>query len=131
VVIFGHTHNPEGAWENGVFFGNTGSWSAAYHDIECTKPLFDERPLVWLRSVVHPRPRHSMPPVQASSAPRLHEVDLWGGLMVWKDGRFERRATGGDPAPASMRPPFLPDAVTLCASLRPPAPPLDTMQQKA
>ncbi|HSO00391.1 MAG TPA: hypothetical protein VLS89_18995, partial [Candidatus Nanopelagicales bacterium] len=49
-VIFGHTHNPEGTWEDGVFYGNTGSWSSAFADEACTKPLCSERPLIWLRS---------------------------------------------------------------------------------
>jgi len=88
-VIFGHTHNPEGAWERGVFFGNTGSWSAAFEDIECTRPLFAERPIIWLRS----------------------EGDrLSGGLMSWKGGRFEDHSAGdAEPslsrnAPPSLRP---------------------------
>lgn len=77
-VIFGHTHHPEGSWENGVFFGNTGSWSAAYHDLACTQPVFQERPLVWL----------------VSGAP---EAALEGGLVAWKDGRLELRLTDGRP----------------------------------
>lgn len=70
-VIFGHTHNPESSWEGGVFFGNTGSWSAAFEDIECTKPVFEARPLVWLRS-------------EGEGA----ESRLTGGLLMWKDDRF-------------------------------------------
>ncbi|MFT3771997.1 MAG: hypothetical protein QM820_41855 [Minicystis sp.] len=66
-VVFGHTHKPEGAWENGVFHGNTGSWSPAYADLACTQPLSPERPLIWLRS----------------------EGDhLEGGLVRWVDGAF-------------------------------------------
>ncbi|WP_437958912.1 hypothetical protein WME76_04125 [Sorangium sp. So ce119] len=72
-VIFGHTHNPEGSWEDGVFFGNTGSWSAAFEDIACTKPVFEARPLVWLRS-------------EDGAAP---EEPLLGGLVMWKDARFQ------------------------------------------
>ncbi|WP_437600682.1 hypothetical protein [Sorangium sp. So ce590] len=72
-VIFGHTHNPEGSWEDGVFFGNTGSWSAAFEDIACTKPVFEARPLVWLRSDEGARP----------------EAPLSGGLVMWKDERFQ------------------------------------------
>jgi UDP-2,3-diacylglucosamine pyrophosphatase LpxH len=49
-VVFGHTHKPAGIWEEGVFYGNTGSWSAAYKDLECTQPLESERPVVWLSS---------------------------------------------------------------------------------
>lgn len=66
-VVFGHTHQAEGAWEGGVFYGNTGSWSPAYADLACTRLLTPERPLIWLRS----------------------EGDrLWGGLVRWAAGRF-------------------------------------------
>jgi hypothetical protein len=66
-VVFGHTHHPEGVWEDGVVYGNSGTWSAAYKDLECTQPVDDERPLVWLRS-------------EGST--------LSGGLVTWKEGRF-------------------------------------------
>ena len=49
-VVFGHTHRADGAWEDGVFYGNSGSWSAAFHDPECTRPLDRARPVIWLRS---------------------------------------------------------------------------------
>ncbi|MFZ2804716.1 MAG: hypothetical protein WA001_05905 [Patescibacteria group bacterium] len=68
-VIFGHTHHAEGTWENGIFYGNTGSWSAAYKDIECTIPLTDKRPIIWLTTQ------------DGTSA-------LQGGLLFWKDGKF-------------------------------------------
>jgi UDP-2,3-diacylglucosamine pyrophosphatase LpxH len=67
-VVFGHTHHPEGRWQGGVFFGNTGSWSAAFCDIACTEPLYRERPLVWL----------------TSDGSR----ELRGGLCSWQEGRF-------------------------------------------
>ena len=44
-VVFGHTHHPEGVWENGSFFGNSGSWSAALES-EGGAPLLGERPLI-------------------------------------------------------------------------------------
>jgi UDP-2,3-diacylglucosamine pyrophosphatase LpxH len=66
-VVFGHTHKAEGAWEGGVFFGNTGSWSPAFEDLECTRPISRERPLVWLRS---------------------EAGVLTGGLVSWRDGAF-------------------------------------------
>lgn len=68
-VVFGHTHLPGGAWRRGVFFGNTGSWSAAFRDLACTQPLQEERPVVWLRS--------------DSPSGRLE-----GGLYTWKKGSF-------------------------------------------
>ncbi len=76
-VVFGHTHHPEGAWENGVFFGNTGSWSAAFRDLACTQPLAEERPVVWLRSGDDGR--------------------VEGGLSTWKPGSFTEQS----PRPAS------------------------------
>ncbi|WP_437627296.1 hypothetical protein [Sorangium sp. So ce1151] len=85
-VIFGHTHTPEGVWEGGLFFGNTGSWSAAFQDVACTKPVFAARPLVWLRS----------DPGAGSSA------RLAGGLVTWKSGRFEALAASVPP-PAGQR----------------------------
>ena len=72
-VIFGHTHRPEGVWADGVFYGNTGSWSAAYEDLECTRPLTEERPLVWLRS---------------------ESGRLEGGLVRWKGGAFVEGLAG-------------------------------------
>jgi UDP-2,3-diacylglucosamine pyrophosphatase LpxH len=62
-VIFGHTHIPYGEWRAGVFHGNSGTWSAAYQDVECTIPA-DKRgkPVIWLRNNGH---------------------DLQGGLYRW------------------------------------------------
>jgi UDP-2,3-diacylglucosamine pyrophosphatase LpxH len=68
-VVFGHTHHASGLWENGIFYGNTGSWSAAYRDVECTQPLTDARPLIWLAHASDNEP-------------------LRGGLAVWKDNQF-------------------------------------------
>jgi hypothetical protein len=90
-VIFGHTHRPEGSWEDGVFFGNTGSWSAAYLDIECTRPVYDERPLVWMKSDAR--------------------GELSGGLHAWKGGRFEARS--GSATELTRRPSRVPPALGL------------------
>jgi hypothetical protein len=68
-VVLGHTHQPAGDWENGVFYGNTGSWSAAYKDLECTQLVYEARPVVWLKSEGRQR-------------------KLRGGLLFWKDGQF-------------------------------------------
>lgn len=83
-VIFGHTHCPEGTWEDGVFYGNTGSWSAAFADEACTRPLCSERPLIWLRA---------------------DGERLGGGLMFWKAGRFEEPTRGAAPTPSPAAPP--------------------------
>jgi UDP-2,3-diacylglucosamine pyrophosphatase LpxH len=73
-VVFGHTHHPEGEWNGATFYGNTGTWSPAFRDVECTLPLSAERPVVWLR-------RESL------------GAELYGGLYAWKDGGFEPRTT--------------------------------------
>jgi len=50
-VIFGHTHVPYGRWSDGVFFGNSGTWSAAYRDLECSIPVDPRgKPVIWLRA---------------------------------------------------------------------------------
>ena len=77
-VIFGHTHAATGCWNRGIFYGNTGSWSASYRDAECSEPNTDERPLVWLT-------------VDAEC--------LSGGLYAWTQGRFEERSTAVARAP--------------------------------
>jgi UDP-2,3-diacylglucosamine pyrophosphatase LpxH len=73
-VVFGHTHHAEASWENGVFYGNTGSWSAAYHDLECTRPIDLARPVIWLTSGKNDRP------------------ELSGGMLLFKDGAFSEPA---------------------------------------
>ncbi|UQA55922.1 metallophosphoesterase [Polyangium aurulentum] len=76
-VVFGHTHNAEASWEDNVFYGNSGSWSAAYHDETCTKPVYQERPLIWLTSD--------------------GRGELFGGLWTWKNGTLERRVVRARP----------------------------------
>lgn len=49
-IVFGHTHHPHASWEGDLFVANAGSWSASYLDVECTQPVFPERPLVWLKA---------------------------------------------------------------------------------
>jgi UDP-2,3-diacylglucosamine pyrophosphatase LpxH len=78
-VLFGHTHHPHGYWEDGVFIGNAGSWSSAFYDIECKRPVFPERPLLWLTA---------------------EDGELSGGLMFWTGASFEQR----DRRPAHERP---------------------------
>lgn len=67
-VVFGHTHQSDARWEGGVFFGNSGSWSAAFRDIACSEPLETSRPVIWLRS---------------------HGGRLVGGMARWREGTFE------------------------------------------
>ena len=47
-IAMGHTHRPFGDWKNGRFSGNSGTWCPAFIDVECTKPVLDGRPFLWL-----------------------------------------------------------------------------------
>jgi UDP-2,3-diacylglucosamine pyrophosphatase LpxH len=67
-IVFGHTHHPHASWEDGVFVANAGSWSSSYYDVECTVPVFPERPLVWLKA----------------SADQIE-----GGLVAWTGSAFK------------------------------------------
>ncbi len=73
-VIFGHTHHPSGAWNEGIFYGNGGSWSAAV-STEHGELLVNERPLVWLKT--------------------NEDGDIEGGLYAWTNDTFEERAVRG------------------------------------
>ncbi len=49
-VLFGHTHIPYGRWNDGVFYGNSGTWSAAFTDAACRVPVDPlGKPVLWLR----------------------------------------------------------------------------------
>ena len=47
-IAMGHTHRPFGVWKEGRFSGNSGTWCPAFIDAECTKPVLDGRPFLWL-----------------------------------------------------------------------------------
>jgi UDP-2,3-diacylglucosamine pyrophosphatase LpxH len=50
-VVFGHTHIPYGRWDGETFHGNSGTWSAAYRDLECSVPVDPRgKPVIWLRT---------------------------------------------------------------------------------
>jgi UDP-2,3-diacylglucosamine pyrophosphatase LpxH len=72
-VVFGHTHQPYGRWAHGVFQGNSGTWSAAFRDVECSVPVDDGRPVIWLRAGAH--------------------AGLEGGLYVFRNGHLVEGAS--------------------------------------
>ncbi|MEN9723121.1 MAG: hypothetical protein RJB38_1107 [Pseudomonadota bacterium] len=47
-VVHGHTHHETHRWIEGVELLNSGTWSPAFHDFECTKP-YGRTPFVWIR----------------------------------------------------------------------------------
>lgn len=64
-VIFGHTHQPHGVFESGIFYGNSGTWVPMYRDVACSIPVEESRPLIWLRH---------------------NETELTGGLYRFHEG---------------------------------------------
>ena len=46
-VILGHTHRERHTGLRGVELINTGTWSSAYHDVECTKP-YGRKCFAWI-----------------------------------------------------------------------------------
>jgi UDP-2,3-diacylglucosamine pyrophosphatase LpxH len=80
-VIFGHTHEPAGRFESGVFYGNSGAWVPMYRDVACRIPVEESRPFIWLRD---------------------HAERLDGGLYRFHDGRLhlmtQREPEEGKPA---------------------------------
>jgi UDP-2,3-diacylglucosamine pyrophosphatase LpxH len=47
-VILGHTHREQHTDCDGMELINTGTWSAAYHDVECTQP-YGRKCFAWLK----------------------------------------------------------------------------------
>ncbi|MBW1877379.1 MAG: metallophosphoesterase [Deltaproteobacteria bacterium] len=47
-VVLGHTHSEQHTDCDGIELINTGTWSAAYHDVECTQP-YGRRCFAWLK----------------------------------------------------------------------------------
>lgn len=82
-VVFGHTHKASQQWEDGVFYGNSGTWAPMYHDVACTIAVEVSRPLIWLRADGH---------------------SLSGGLYRFHDGRLHSAAEtdGSRPPQASI-----------------------------
>lgn len=76
-LCMGHTHRPVGTWEDGKFWGNSGSWCPAFFDAECEKPVLDGRPFLWLTA-------------DAGS--------LAGGLHWFRDGAIIADRDGSKPA---------------------------------
>lgn len=78
-VIMGHTHREKHVQAGEVEYVNTGTWSPAFHDLECTKP-YGRKCFAWLRP---------------GRAGRQVELCAWTGL------RMEPLPV--EPAPESLR----------------------------
>lgn len=77
-VVFGHTHTPYGVWEEGVFYGNSGTWSPAMVDIESGAISAEHKPVLWLTA---------------------EDGALSGGLFRWDGTRLEPDPESISPVP--------------------------------
>lgn len=82
-MVFGHTHNLLQIQSEGVEVFNTGTWSPAYHDVECTQPYGQ-------RCVVSIRP--------SANGPRSAR------LLEWKDPGLVAASATVRPEEEALRP---------------------------
>jgi UDP-2,3-diacylglucosamine pyrophosphatase LpxH len=75
-VVHGHTHLEKHTTVDGIEYLNTGTWSPAYEDVECTKP-YGRKCFAWIRPA-------------ASGHERTAE------LYEWKDDAAERVTPAGE-----------------------------------
>ena len=57
-VVHGHTHRQMHRWIGGVELINTGTWSPAFHDVECTQP-YGLKCFAWIRPGERGAPRQA------------------------------------------------------------------------
>jgi UDP-2,3-diacylglucosamine pyrophosphatase LpxH len=85
-IVQGHTHQELHNWVEGVEFLNTGTWSPAFHDVECTLP-FGRKCFAWIRP-------HSNP----AQSGRIAELYEWrkdqAHLIVAQNRKVEQRSEG-------------------------------------
>ena len=82
-ICMGHTHRPFARWTDEGLYANSGSWAPAFRDQECTEPVLDARPLIWL----------------TTDADALH-----GGLFWWREGVLRADPEQARPAPEASLP---------------------------
>jgi hypothetical protein len=51
-IIQGHTHHYKHYWIEGIEYLNTGTWSPAYRDVECTQP-YGKKCFAWIKPSSH------------------------------------------------------------------------------
>ncbi|MFZ9595530.1 MAG: hypothetical protein ACO3A2_05575 [Bdellovibrionia bacterium] len=82
-IIQGHTHEECHTWVEGVEFLNTGTWSPAYSDIECTQP-YGRKCFAWLRR----DPSHIHNEMVSSTI--VDDKKRIAELYEWKNGQAHR-----------------------------------------
>jgi hypothetical protein len=74
-IIQGHTHLEAHTLAEGVEVLNTGTWSPAFHDVECTQP-YGRKCFAWVR----PSTSLSEPGAVSESGERVAELYEWDGV---------------------------------------------------
>ncbi|MBN21024.1 MAG: hypothetical protein CL678_07015 [Bdellovibrionaceae bacterium] len=78
-VVFGHTHRERHILLDGVEVLNTGTWSPAFHDVECTQP-FGRKCFAWIKKEENSSERvaelYEWNKGKAFPIPRQDRVDL-------------------------------------------------------
>ncbi len=72
-IVHGHTHRERHVNFKGVEVLNNGTWSPAFHDVECTRP-YGRKCFTWIR-----------PPGGADGGARKKTSGRVAGLFEWKD----------------------------------------------
>ena len=72
-VVHGHTHREKHRVYKGIEVLNNGTWSPAFHDVECTRP-YGRKCFTWIR-----------PEGEASADPAETHVERVARLYEWRD----------------------------------------------
>ncbi len=108
-VVHGHTHKQAHRWIKGVELINTGTWSPAFEDVECTKP-FGLKCFAWIRPGAPGGPREATlyewadPGVRALAAERMVVEDEPRTRLLPRRKGQERRLT----IPSTLEPAGVP-----------------------
>ena len=70
-VIHGHTHNEKHTFISGIEFVNTGTWSPAFHDVECTQP-YGKKCFAWIQP--HEREKRRVVALYEWDGVRFHVI---------------------------------------------------------
>jgi UDP-2,3-diacylglucosamine pyrophosphatase LpxH len=85
-VVQGHSHLEKHAWKNGVEYLNTGTWSYAFHDVECTQP-YGRKCFAWIK----PHPGLEFAERKPDPTARIERV---AELYEWRGGGDEPLLVG-------------------------------------
>jgi hypothetical protein len=121
-VVHGHTHHQMHRWIGDVELINTGTWSPAFHDVECTQP-FGLKCFAWIRPGEPGEARHATlfewadPGIRALAVERLPMPadEPRTRLLPTRKGREALETLGAGAAPA-LKPAAAATAISLATN---------------